>query len=183
MDKEQLQERLKKLGAYIKKLDFHNTFLEESPACPMDSLMVSLRVAEELSIDISCNFIDVPDMGTMLQFYGQLQLDGMLNEAAVPVSDFDILCLINELNRMLPIGQMNYMSDEREDMEAEKALGIRYTILTDLESESEMKKCVHILMLLTQIYEILCSSLLLLLDGESVGKVLETIKNLLDIQE
>lgn len=179
MKKEQLRNGLKRLDSYIKKLDFHSTFLEEGAAIPMDSLIVPLRIADELSIDISCNFIDVPNTGTMLQFYGHLPVNGMLNEAAAPVPDYDILSMINELNRMLPVGQLLYLRDGAEDT-AEKALGIRYTMLTELDSEEEMKKCVYVFMLLMQVYELLCSSLILLLDGESVDEVLEKIMQLIE---
>lgn len=178
---EQLREGLRKLDSYVKELDFQSTLLEKSAVVPMDCLLIPLRVGEELSIDISCNFVDVPDVGNLLQFYGQLRLNEMLAEAPAPVSDYDILNLINELNSMLPVGQLLYLRNEEPGEEAEKALGIRYTVLTELNDERELDKCGRILMLLMQVYELLGSSLVLLMDGNSVEETLEKLKELLEL--
>lgn len=178
---DQLREGLKKLEAYVRELDFQSTLLEKSAVVPMDCLLIPLRVGEDLSIDISCNFVNVPEVGNLLQFYGQVRLNEMLAEASAPVSDFDILNLINELNSMLPIGQLLYVRNADPSGEPEKALGIRYTMLTGLDNESELDKCGHVLMLLMQIYELLGSSLILLMDGNSVEKTLETLKELLEL--
>lgn len=147
----------------------------------MDCLLIPLRVGEDLSIDISCNFVDVPDMGSILQFFGQLRLNEMLAEAQAPVSDYDILNLINELNSMLPIGQLLYLHNEEQGEDAEKALGIRYTVLTELNDKRELDKCGHVLILLMQVYELLGSSLILLMDGNSVEETLERLKELLEL--
>lgn len=178
---DQLREGLKKLEAYVRELDFQSTLLEKSAVVPMDCLLIPLRVGEDLSIDISCNFVHVPEVGSLLQFYGQVRLNEMLEEAAAPVSDFDIMNLINELNSMLPIGQLLYVRNADQSGESEKALGIRYTMLTGLNDENELDKCGHVLMLLMQIYELLGSSLILLMDGNSVEKTLETLKELLEL--
>lgn len=174
----QLRDGLKRLDAYVRELDFESTFLEESSVVPMDCLLIPLYAGDELSIDISCNYVSVPDAGNMLQFYGQLVLDEMLAESSAVISDYDILRLMNELNRMLPVGQLLYLRDEAG--EPQKAVGIRYTMLTGLEGEAELEKCVRTLLLLTEVYELLGSSLLLLLDGDSVEEILDTIGRLLE---
>lgn len=178
---EQLREGLKRLASYVKELDFQSTLLEKSAVVPMDCLLIPLRAGEDLSIDISCNFVNVPEVGNLLQFYGQLRLNEMLAEADAPVSDYDIMSLINELNSMLPIGQFIYFRNEVESGELEKALGIRYTMLTELEDERELDKCGHVLLLLTQVYELLGSSLILLMSGNSVEETLGTLRQLLEL--
>lgn len=175
----QLRKGLKRLDAYIKELEFQSMFLEESSVVPMDSLLIPLHAGEELSIDISCNYVYVPDTGNLLQFYGQLMLDDMLAEAPAAVSDYDILSLINELNSMLPAGQLLYLRDGAGG-KPEKALGIRYTMLTGLDTETELEKCAQILVLLTQVYELLGSSLILLLSGDSVEETMAAIRRLLE---
>lgn len=178
MKKEQLREGLKRLQSYIEPLDFHSTFLEESPEVPLDSLVIPLQIGEDLSIDISCNFVYIQDIGEILQFYGQIMLDEILEEAEQSVSDDQIRDLLNRLNSLLPIGQLLYLhGGETED--GERFLGLRYTMLTELDSEREWKRCVHVLMLLMQVYEFLCSCLLLLVDGESVTAILDTMKELM----
>lgn len=181
MNHEQLRDGLKRLHSYVRQLDFQSTFIEESPEVPMDSLVIPLHIGEELSIDISCNFIEVQNIGPILQFYGQLILDEVLKEADAPVSGERILDFANRLNLILPIGQLLYLSDEN-DANGQKILGIRYTIPTELDKESELKKCVKILMLLMQIYELLCSCLLLFIDGDSMETILDTIHNLLNAE-
>ncbi len=178
---DQLREGLKRLDSYVRKLDFQSTLLEKSAVVPMDCLLIPLRVGEDLSIDISCNFVDMPEFGCLLQFYGQLGLNEMLAEAAVPVSDYDIMSLINELNSMLPVGQFLYLRNEEQGGETQKALGIRYTMLTGLNDERELEKCGHVLMLLMQVYELLGSGLVLLLDGNSVEETLDALRQLLDV--
>lgn len=179
---DQLREGLKRLDAYVRELDFQSTLLESSAVVPMDCLLIPLRVGEDLSIDISCNFVNVPKVGNLLQFYGQVRLNEMLAEAAVaPVSDFDLMNLINELNSMLPIGQLLYVRNTDQGGEPEKSIGIRYTMLTELKDERELDQCGHVLMLLMQVYELLGSSLILLMDGKSVEETLETLKQLLEL--
>lgn len=175
MGKEQLRNGLKQLDEYIHGMDLQSVFLEESAEVPMDTLAVPLKIGEELSIDISCNFVETPEVGNILQFYGQLVLTEVLKEAADTVTENDILALLNELNRMVPVGQLLYLTDEP----GEKIVGIRDTILTDLDGESEMKKCMDVLMMLTQVYELLCSSLLVLLEEHSVETTIQIINELL----
>lgn len=178
---DQLREGLKRLDSYVKELDFQSTLLEKSAVVPMDCLLIPLRVGEDLSIDISCNFVDVPEAGNLLQFYGQLSLNEMLAEASAPVSDYDIMNLINELNSMLPVGQFLYLRNEEQGRETQKALGIRYTMLTGLNDEKELDKCGRVLMLLMQVYELLGSSLILLMNGNSVEETLDTLRQILNV--
>lgn len=178
MEKEQLKEGLKRLDAYAKQLDFPSVLLEENDTVPMDSLVISLQMEKDLSIDISCNFVEIPEVGNILQFYGQIVLNAIIEESGKTISNEDILYLINALNRMIPIGQLLYLYDAVNDS-AEKIIGIRYTMMTELDNEIELKKCAEVLMMLMQIYEILCSSLLLLIDGNSVETTLLMIEELL----
>lgn len=178
MSDKHLRDGLKKLQSFIKQLDFDSTFLEESPEIPLDSLVIPLHIGGELSIDISCNFIELPEAGPLLQFYGQILLDELLEEAAAPVSKEAVLGFINRLNPILPIGQLIYLADEH-DADDHKVLGIRYTFPTELDRESELKKCAKILLLLMQVYELLCSCLVLFMDGDETDSILDTIQNLL----
>ena len=72
MEKRKLRQGLKRLEEYLKGMGVSSIFLEENKELPMDSLMIPLKIGQELSIDITCNFVEVPDMGSILQFYGQL---------------------------------------------------------------------------------------------------------------
>lgn len=180
MEKKQLRERLKKLGDYVKELDFPAVFLEEGAEAPMDSLLIPLQIGEELSVDLSCNFVELPDLGEILQFYGQIVLDEMLEEAPKDISDEEILRLLNALNQMIPIGQLLYLFDEA-DGSVPKVIGMRYTMLTELDGETEWKKCAIALALLMQIYELLCSSLLLLVDGSPVENIIDKMKEFLGL--
>ncbi len=176
MDHGQLREGLKKLHSYVQRLDFQSTFFEEGPEVPLDSLVIPLHVGDDLSMDISCNFIDIQDVGSLLQFYGQILLDELIKEADPPVSKERILDFVNRINLILPAGQILYLPDEGD---GQKILGIRYTFPTKLENDSELKKCVEILMLLTQSYELLCSCLLLFVNGDSMDSILDTIRDVL----
>lgn len=178
MEQKQLREGLKRLHSYVQQLDLQSTFLEEGPEVLMDSLVIPLQVGE-LNLDISCNYIDIQDVGPLLQFYGQIMLDELIEEAEPPVFEERILDFTNRLNLILPIGQLLYLSDEN-DGDGQKALGIRYTVPTELEKDSELKKCVKILMLLMRIYEFICSCLILFLDGDSMDSILNTIQQLLN---
>lgn len=179
MNQTQIRDGLKRLHSYIQQLDFPSTFLEEGPEVPMDSLVIPLQVGDDLSIDISCNFIDLQEPGPLLQFYGQILLDELLEDAQTPVSKERLLDFVNRLNLILPIGQLFYLSDEN-DADGQKILGIRYTIPTELEKGYELKNCVKILMLLMRVYELLCSCLLLFIDGDSMDSILGMIGNLLN---
>lgn len=182
MNKKRLRERLKKLDVYVKKLDFQSTFLEESAVVGMDSLIISLKMGEELSIDISCNYVEVPDVGSILQFYGQLMLNEVFDNAGVVLTEQELLYLVNELNSMLPVGQFIYLSS-LEANDGKKAAGLRYTMLTELDQDSEFAKCTRVLMMLMKDYELLCSALMLLLDGDSVEEALETIRQVLEEED
>lgn len=179
MDHGQLREGLKRLHSYVQRLDFQSTFFEEGPEVPLDSLVIPLHVGEELSMDVSCNFIDVQGTGPLLQFYGQIQLDELVEEADPPVSKERILDFANRLNFILPVGQLLYFTDEG-DGDAQQILGMRYAFPTGLQNDAELKKCVEILMLLMQSYELLCSCLILFLDGDSMDSILNTIHGLLN---
>lgn len=178
MEQKQLREGLKRLHSYVRQLDFQSTFLEAGPEVLMDSLVIPLQVGE-LNIDISCNYIDIQDVGPLLQFYGQIVLDELIDEANPPVFEERILDFVNRLNLILPIGQLLYLSDEN-DGDGQKILGIRYTLPAELEKDSDLKKCVKILMLLMRIYEFLCSCLILFLDGDSMDSILDTIRQMLN---
>ncbi len=114
-------------------------------------------------------------MGHILQFYGQIVLTEVLKETSDSITDNSILALLNELNRMVPIGQLLYLTDVPE----EKKTSIRYTILADLDGELELNKCAGVIMLLMHIYELLCSSLLIFLEEKSVETTIRVINDLL----
>lgn len=87
--------------------------------------------------------------------------------------------MANELNKSLPIGQIIYLTEDSQG-KAQRVAGIRYTMLTDLAGEKELKKCVEIIEMLLNIYEILCSTLYLLLEGDSLPKAMETLSKIMD---
>lgn len=175
MEKEDLKTGLKRLEEHVGKQGVSCMFLEESGAVPMDTLVVPLKIGEELSVDISCNFVDVSEFGSILQFYGQIILTEMIKEQPGILTEERILGLLNELNRMIPIGQFLYLTDGS----GEKMIGMRDTMLTGLEDERELDKCLQVLQMLMQIYELLCSGLLLLLDGNPLETVMQTLAELL----
>lgn len=177
MEKEKLREGLKRLEAYAKQRELHSVFLEESSEVELDSLVFGLEREEGLSADISCNFVYAEEIGNMLQFYGQLELDGLMEEKPDVFQKEKILQLMNMLNKMAPVGQLLYMEKEQD---GENAIGIRYTMLTDLGSDPELKKCVNVLQLLMDVYELLCSMILLLADGESLESAMKVIIELMD---
>ena len=176
MEKRKLRQGLKRLEEYLKGMGVSSIFLEENKELPMDSLMIPLKIGQELSIDITRNFVEVPDMGSILQFYGQLVIGEMMEEEPKAMAKERVLCLIDALNHMLPVGQMLFMDEGEND----KRIGIRYTMLTDLDCEKEWEKCVYVLRMLMQAYELLCSSLLLFMDGSPVEEVMQAIGALME---
>lgn len=177
MNKEELREGLKRLEAHLEQYEMTSVFLEEGEQAPMDSLILGLRVSDELSVDISCNFIDVPEYGSILQFYGQLELDGMMEESPGTLTEFNILQMINLLNRMLPAGQLLYMQDDKEPL---NAIGLRYTMRTELASDDELEQCADVIEMLMDAYELLCSVLMLVLDGETVQGAMDIVVKLMN---
>lgn len=177
MNKEELREGLKRLEAHLEQYEMTSVFLEEGEQAPMDSLILGLRVSDELSVDISCNFIDVPEYGSILQFYGQLELDGMMEESPGTLTEFNILQMINLLNRMLPAGQLLYMQDDKEPL---NAIGLRYTMRTELASDDELEQCADVIEMLMDDYELLCSMLMLVLDGETVQGAMDIVVKLMN---
>lgn len=175
MDNKILRDRLSELGKYLDEFEFPTTFLKKSAIIEMDTLLVGLEIGEELSIDMSLNYFTIPELTEVLQFYGQLVLNELMADPDSAVTEENILMLVNEMNRLMPIGQLIYMGEKPE----EKTLGIRYLLPTDLSSEESLQQCVKVLMLLMQVYEFLASALTLMADGSSVEESLETLKQLL----
>lgn len=174
MKKEELREGLKRLYDYVSKIELKSLFLEEGVQADMDTLLLGLEIGEELSIDISCNYVYAPEFGNVLQYYGQMELNQILEENPEAFTELNVHRMINALNQTLPVGQILYMQEENNE-ETRHLLGIRYTMLTDLESEAELKKCVSIIEMLMNIYEVLCSTILLLLDGEPLDSAMDII--------
>ena len=50
--------------------------------------------------------------------------------------------------------------------------------MTGLDSEDELEKCIDIIELMMDIYELLCSVLILILDGDTVQEAMETVAEL-----
>ena len=80
------------------------------------------------------------------------------------------------MNRMIAVGQFLYMQDEKEP---KNAIGLRYTMRTDLSSEDELEKCVDTIELLMDSYELLCSMLILVFEGETVQNAEEMLTKLM----
>ncbi len=179
MNKEQLREGLQRLDAYVSRQGFKSMFLEEGKQAAMDTLLLGLEIEEDLSIDISCNFVHAPEFGDVLQYYGQLELDPIMEENPQAFTDLNVYQMINQLNRGLPVGQILYMQGEG-DQEAHHLIGIRYTMLTELDDEAELAKCVSIIEMIMNIYEVLCSTILLLLEGESLNSAMEILADIME---
>lgn len=175
MDKKELREGLKKLEAYLEQYEMTSMFLEEGDQAPLDSLILGLRISDELSLDVSCNFVDAPDYGSILQYYGQLDLDGMMAESPGTLTELTILQMINLLNKMLPVGQLLYMQDDKSPMHA---IGLRYTMRTELDSDEELERCGDVVEMLMDDYELLCSVLVLVLEGQTVQSAMDTVVQL-----
>lgn len=176
MDKAELREGLKRLEAHLEPYDITSVFVEEGEQAAMDSLILGLRVSDELSLDVSCNFVEAHDYGGVLQFFGQLELDGMMEESPEAFTELNILRMLNTANRMIAVGQFLYMQDEKAP---KNAIGLRYMMRTDLSSEDELEKCVDTIELLMDSYELLCSMLLLISEGETVEHAEETLMKLM----
>lgn len=176
MNKEKLREGLKRLESHLEQYEMTTVFLEEGDQMPLDSLILGLSVSDELSLDVSCNFIETPEYGSILQFYGQLELDGMMEESPGTLTELNILQMINLLNGMLPIGQFLYMQDDKESL---NAIGLRYTMRTELASDDELEQCADVIEMLMDDYELLCSVLILILDGETVQSAMDTVIKLI----
>lgn len=177
MNKEELRNGLQRLKEYLAGQDFKSRFLEEGKEAAMDSLVVPLIINEELSLDVSCNFVYAQEIGEVLQFYGHLNVNPLFEENPESLTEDSVLRLINALNQMIPVGQFLYMQDAAGEGE-QNVIGIRYTMLTTLGDEAEMKKCMCIFTMIMRIYELLCSSLMLMLEGLSVEKTLGIIAEL-----
>ncbi len=176
MDKLALRQGLKKLEAYLTQYEMTSVFLEEGEQAPLDSLVLGLHVSDELSLDVSCNFIDAPDYGSILQYYGQLELDGMMAESPGTLTELNILQMINLLNSVLPVGQLLYMQN---DVSPTHVIGLRYTMRTGLDSEGELEKCGDVIEMLMDDYELLCSVLVLVLEGETVQGAMNAVLELM----
>lgn len=180
MNKTELREGLLRLREYLNSQDYESIFLEEGKEAALDSLILPLEIGEELSMDISCNFVHVPEFGDMLQYYGHMEADGLFEENPESFTEFNVLQLLNALNQMIPVGQFLFMQDQM-DGEEKSMIGIRYTMLTALDNEAEMEKCVSVIKFLMHIYELLCSSLMLLLEGETVQSALDIIVDVINL--
>lgn len=174
MKKKELREGLQRLDAYVSDQGFKSLFIKEGKGAAMDSLLLGLEIEEDLSVDISCNFVYTPELGSVLQFFGQLEVDELFGENPEAFEEQNVLELVNELNQMIPLGQFLFMQDT-VDGEEQNAIGIRYTMLTALDSKAEMEKCVSVIRMLMDIYELLCSSLMLMVEGETVEGALQII--------
>lgn len=179
MNNEELREGLKRLREYVKPLDFNSVFLEAGKDVPMDTLLLGAKIGEEMSLDISCNFANAPGLGDILHLYGELNLNPMIEENPSAFSEEVVLRMANELNKSLPIGQIIYLTEDSQG-KAQSVVGIRYTMLSDLAGEEELEKCVSVIEMLLNIYEILCSTLYLLLEGDPLPKAMETLSKILD---
>ena len=67
----------------------------------------------------------------------------------------------------------------QDDQEPQNAIGLRYTMRTDLSSEDELEKCVDTIELLMDSYELLCSMLMLVFEGETIQKAEEILMKLM----
>ena len=176
MNKAELREGLKRLEAHLEPYDITSVFVEEGEQAVMDSLVLGLSVSDDLSLDVSCNFVEAQEYGGVIQFFGQLELDGMIEESPEAFTELNILRMINTVNRMIAVGQFLYMQDDKEP---KNAIGLRYTMRTDLNSEDELEKCVDTIELLMDSYELLCSMLILLFEGETVQNAEETLTKIM----
>lgn len=179
MNKEELREGLKRLDVYASGQGLKSLFLEEGKQAEMDTLLLGLEMGEELSVDISCNLVHAPEFGNVLQYYGQLELNPIMEENPEAFSELKVFQMVNALNKDLPVGQLLYMQDEAEG-QTRHLIGIRYTMLTELDDEAELEKCVSIIQMLMNIYEVLCSTLLLLMEGESLGSAMDIMANIME---
>ena len=177
MNKEELRQGLKRLEKRLGEEDVQSVFLEEGELVGLDSLVLGLTVSDELSFDMTCNFVDTKDYGCMLQYFGRLELDGMMEESPGMLTEYKLLQMVNTLNRVFPAGQLLYMQVDTEPLHS---IGIRYTMRTELDREEEPEKCVDIIGLLMDGYELLCSVLMLLLDGGEVEAAMATVMELLE---
>jgi len=175
MRKNELREGLLRLKAYFDSKNIQNAFLEEGKEAEMDSLLLGLIVSEELSIDISCNYVSVPEFGNMLQYYGHLTVDELFAENPDAFGSGTVLTLLNEMNQMVPVGQLLFVQDH-VDGEIINGIGIRYTMLTALDNDTEMEKCASVVGMLMNVYELLCSGLMLLAEGKSAQEAIQIIK-------
>ena len=170
---------MEELEEYVGNQGIKNMFLEEGKEAAMDTLLLGLELEEDLSIDISCNFVHAPEFGNVLQYYGQLELNSILEENPQAFTELNIYQMLNALNRELPVGQFLYIQEEGEE-QVRHLIGIRYTMLTDLEDEAELAKCFSIVEMLMNIYEVLCSTLLLLMEGESLSEAMDIMAGLME---
>ncbi|MBD5451563.1 MAG: hypothetical protein HDR25_02865 [Lachnospiraceae bacterium] len=176
MNKAELREGLKRLEAHLEPYEMTSVFVEEGEQVVMDSLVLGLSVSDDLSLDVSCNYVEAQDYGGVLQFFGQLELDEMMKESPEAFTELNILRMINTLNRMIVVGQFLYMQDDKAP---QNAIGLRYTMRTDLSSEDELEKCVDTIELLMDSYELLCSMLVLVFEGDTVQNAEEILTKLM----
>lgn len=177
MSKKKLREGLKNLEAYMEQYEVELTFLEEGEEAPMDTLVLGLEVSDELSFDVSCNFVDTDDYGSILQFYAQMTLDGLMEENPGMLTELKLLQTVNTLNQMLPVGQIVYIQGEQTP---QHSLGLRYTMRTELSGEEQLEKCADVIELLMDDYELLCSMLIQVADGEGVQEAMELVMRLME---
>ncbi|MCC8150306.1 MAG: hypothetical protein LIO96_02310, partial [Lachnospiraceae bacterium] len=119
-----------------------------------------------------------PPAERMLQFFSQIELNQNPDLPEALNDENEILRLCNGLNTILPVGHMVYI-DGRDGGGMARALGLRYTIITGLDSEQELEKCVEIIMMLMTAYQFLCGALTLMIDGASAAEAVAQIEEML----
>lgn len=174
VEKKELREGLKRLKTYADRQGCDTDFLEEGPQLGLDCLIFHLGEEEGQYLDVSCNFIYAEDIGTMLQFYGQISLDGLTGEEEL-FTEQSVLKMVNRLNLQIPLGQLLYIQGEGGD-----AVGIRYTMLTALDSEAEFDRCLGVISVMTGIYDLLGGELLTMAGGELIDSALDAMKELVE---
>ncbi len=177
MNESELRDGLVRLGEFLKKVDIDNELLECSPQIPMDSLHIPIEM-EELRMDLVCNYMEGVEEEGMLQFFSQIELNQNPDLPESMNDEDELLRLCNGLNTILPIGHMAYI-DGRDGGGMARALGFRYTIITGLDSEQELEKCVEIIMMLMTAYQFLCGALTLMIDGDSAAEAVAQIEEML----
>lgn len=178
MSESELKDGLVKLGEFLKKVDIDSELLEVSPEVPMDSLHIPMDM-DGLQMDLVCNYMESSaEEEGILQFFAQVELgDGP--DVPKPVTDeTELLRLCNGLNSIIPVGQMVYLNgDGREGMA--RALGLRYTMLTDLDNETELSRCVDVIVMLMTAYQLLCGTLVLMSDGYGAAEAIAQAEEVL----
>lgn len=179
MDEKNLRRGLYKLEKYLKSMDISCAMEEKNVDLPLDTLLIDVSLDEGFDFEVEANYVSVPVLGNMIQYFCLMGLGDVLEVAERKISDAEIKDLANEINILMSAGQVLYLNEEKSQ-EDEKYLAVRYTMFTDLEDEKDLLSCSKALTMMIRMIDFTYSGIVLMADGRSAKEAINAINNALN---